>query len=137
MSTQTYTVAEFLESLSLTPNLENRKRAYGLIQTYALQTGTTFEHQPQNYQLVIPSEVRDVLAQTWILSAEIGLPPSRLLHLWLHHRQAMLTYFGKDLAPAPEPATWPLLLEMAATLRRLRPELLLEQSETSPPENLR
>ncbi|AXH00656.1 hypothetical protein ACINK0_17725 (plasmid) [Deinococcus sp. VB343] len=125
----TCTIAEFLEGLGLEATLENRKRAYGLVQTYAQQTGVVFDHQPQNYQLLIPLDVRDVLAQTWALSAEVGLPPARLLALWLHHRQAMLAYFtgtqpGLAAPQSSSAEPHPILLDISATLHRLRRELL-------------
>ena len=125
------TVAEFLEGLSLTPSTENRKRAYALLHAYALQTGIVFERHPQSHELLIPRNVREVLGKTWVLSAEVGVTAPRLLALWLHHRQAMLDYFtdglpGLDAAPAALSHD-ARIEEMAATLRRLRPELLLPE----------
>lgn len=127
----TCTVVQFLEGLSLTPNTENRKRAYALLHAYTLQTGYLFERHPRTHEMLIPAQVRDTLGKTWVLSAEVGVPPARLLALWLHHRQAMLDYFadglpGLGITPAPLNHD-AVLEEMAATLRRLRPELLIPE----------
>ena len=123
------TVAQFLEGLSLTPNNENRKRAYSLLHAYSLQTGVVFERHPQSHELLIPEDVRAVLGKTWALSAEVGLPPARLLALWLHHRQAMLAYFtgtqpGLAAPQSSSAEPHPILLDISATLHRLRRELL-------------
>ena len=120
------TVTEFLESLNLTPDTEHRNWACALLHAYSLQTGVVFERHPQSHELLIPEDVRAALSKTWALGNEVGPPSPRLLALWLHHRQAMLTDFGTQPGPKPHgtPSAPPQPRATPVTLHTSRRELL-------------
>lgn len=123
-SDSSITIAEFLDGVGLEATLENRNRLSALIQAYALQTATFFESHPETHELLIPANVADVLTQTWMLSDELAVPAGRLLAMRLHYRNTMMLYLIGHSARPPAPDPHPILLDISATLHKLRRELL-------------
>ena len=119
-----FEVRELVEQAGYEQTDEAHRKGLALVATYVKALDIEFPRGPHHKQVRIPAKHMPLLVATWEVSDALKISPARVLALRLKHRDMLLAYLQDQPLPESRSREEVLLLEIAQTLRRLRPELL-------------